>query len=176
MRNFKPFRPLVAAVAVAGLLATACGDEPLGTVDAFLDEFPSAILNPWLVCDLVETPAQISRAVTGGESTTLTLPRGHRLEIPATALPPGETVQITFRQLATAAVAVELLPSPLELTDSVTLTLAFEGRGCGVENPAELAIYRARLLPPHELLPSAPGPEGTVVGRMDHFTSFAIAQ
>lgn len=177
MRRFTRTGPLLIAAALAAVGASACDDAIEAQRDEFLLAFPGDPLHPWLVCDVFEAPEVVSGTVTGGESSTLTLPRGHRLDIPATALPTGQSVSIQFGQIASAAVAIELLPRNQEFADSLTLTLVYEGRSCGVGDPATLAIYRARVAPPHEPLPPAgEAGAGRVSGRMDHFSEFAIAR
>lgn len=180
MRTRTVTRPLVtgaAAVAVLAVLAASCAQLPLHMI---FDPSQREGDPPWVTCETLETFSEITRTVTGGAAGTLTLPRGHTLHVPATAVPAGQSVDITFMQLAGTGVAVRLRPRGHRFEDSLTLTLSYQGRNCDVSG-GNARIYRvAQGGEPNEVLPrpDRPGiePPSSVPGRLIRFSSYALAR
>ncbi len=163
--------------ALVAALAASCAQIP----GADIFDLPQPDANrSWVFCDSFDSTSVNTKTIHGGQADTLMLPRGHVLSVPGTAVPRGQSVDVTFTQLAGPAVAVMLEPHARVFEDSMTLTLSHQGRDCDVTN-GQLRIYRVRMQgPPHEVLPPARGPgidpPSTVRGRLDRFSAFALAR
>lgn len=190
MRTLEPFALTAAAAAALGLVAVSCApiDEDVVRTTAeevllpppFPDGTPPPQGRQWVLCQVAEGHDAESAVVTPGQADTLRLEAGHELRIPANALIGGPPVQIQFMQRPGRGVAVILLPEEQAFDNPLTLTLVYRDRGCAVVQPNALDIFRLRTNPPHEHALVAnplrdPRVESISV-RIDHFTSFAIAQ
>lgn len=176
MRTRTAFGSLITATAVLAVLAGSCAHLP---TYMFFDPTPRAGDPQWVSCEDFETFADTTLTVRGGTGGVLTLPRGHTLRVPPTAVPAGESVDVRFMQLAGQGVAVRLRPYGHQFADTLTLTLSYDGRNCTV-SPGPVSIYRlGRGTDRPQRLPPVRDPDqrpGTVQGRLDHFSGYALAR
>lgn len=175
MRRPKLIGSFATGAALAGVVALSCA--PLGgPMDGLVNGLPADPAHPLLLCDPVERRDTAFTISGGAGPSTVMLPGGHRLDIPANALAPEDTREITFWQRPGRTVSIEL-NAPGEFNDSLTLTLSYADRGgCEVDQPQQLWIYRVG--PPYEQLPrpGQPANRREVSGRLIHFSAFAIAR
>ncbi len=177
MRTRTAFGSLITGTAVLAVLAGSCAHDP---TYMFFDPTPRESDPPWVRCQDFETFADTTLTVRGGTGGILTLPRGHTLRVPPTAVPAGQSVDVRFMQLAGPGVAIRLRPRGHQFADTLTLTLSYEGRDCDV-SPGTLRIYRlAKDTVPNQVLPPARDPDierpFTVHGRLGHFSGYALAR
>lgn len=178
MRRLTLYSSIVAGAAAAALLVTSCATIGIG-VREFPDGTPEPPGRAWLTCSTPETADEVTATIIGGQSATLTLARGHRLDVPANALDSGESRVVTFRQLPGAGAAVRLLPYGSGFKQQLRLTIAYGGRGCGAVDPNDIDIFRIRNgIVDDASLPKPPVTPRTehVQGLLTNFSEFAIAR
>lgn len=140
---------------------------------------PSDLDGPrFLICDDQAGDDTVETTVTGGTDQLILL-GNHSLAVPQAAIPDGEEVQFTLRQVSTRQVRVIVETDRAEpfLAD-LTLTLSYQDRaGCEVDGApvSELMQLRVLRVESGEFLPSVDAGVGLVVGRTRTFSTFAIA-
>lgn len=149
-------------------LAAGCNDDLVDSPDPV-----------YLTCEDPVPSLSIQTEITGGEQQLLSV-GAHSLMVPADALPQGQDVTFTLRQMEGPRVTVVVEAEPVEQFESdLVLTLGYGDRlGCTllgepVSDADQLQLYR---IEDGEYLPRAEAPEGAVAGRTRTFSTFSIAR